>query len=212
MINILIADDHAIFAEALSTVLNASGRTTVTAVASNGAEAIALAEEHPDTDVLVLDVAMPGMDGIEVLQELRRRAIAIPALMLSQELIGSTIARAMKAGAAGYVLKTAGYEEFLVAIAEVAAGREYLSEGAKAAVIAGLSSRRSATDAVHLTRREREILTLIAGGRTTGEIAAILFISGLTVETHRHNLMRKLGLRNVAGLVRYAMEHGLADE
>jgi DNA-binding NarL/FixJ family response regulator len=118
----------------------------------------------------------------------------------------------MKAGAAGYVLKTAGYEEFLVAIAEVAAGREYLSDGAKSALIAGLSSRRSATDPAQLTRREREILTLIAAGRTTGEIATLLFISGLTVETHRHNLMRKLGLRNVADLVRYAIEHGIGDK
>ena len=208
MIKIVIADDHSIFADALSSVLNASGRVHVTATAVDGEEALRRLEENPDTDVLVLDVSMPVMDGVEVLAELRRRHCTIPVLMLSQELSGGTISRAMKAGAAGYVLKTAGYEEFMAAIAEVAAGREYLSEGARSTLLAG---RKVEKDLPHLTRRELEILKLVVSGQTTSEIAEHLFISALTVETHRHNLMRKLGLRNVAALVRYAMENGLSD-
>jgi DNA-binding NarL/FixJ family response regulator len=211
MIKILIADDHTIFADALKALLSDSGRIHVTATATNGEEALRLIRAYPDTDLLVLDVSMPLMDGVEVLVELRRQNNTIPVLMLSQELGSITIMRAMKAGAAGYVLKTAGYDEFLAAITAVAAGGEYLSEGARSALIAGLTGRGTDSDRPHLTRRELEVLKLIASGNSTNEIAGQLFISAVTVETHRRNLMQKLQLRNVAGLVRYAVEHGLAD-
>jgi DNA-binding NarL/FixJ family response regulator len=212
MLKILIVDDHSIFSDALISLLNDRGSVEVTATATSGREGLDLVGRHPDTDVLVLDVSMPGMDGVDVLLELRRRRSAVPVLMLSQELSSGTIMRAMKAGTSGYVLKTAGYDEFLTAITAVAGGREYLSDAAQSALIAGLTGRSSRVGEPHLTRREIDVIRLIASGNTTGEIAERLFISAMTVETHRRNLMQKLQLKNVAGLVRYAMEQGLAEE
>jgi DNA-binding NarL/FixJ family response regulator len=212
MITILIVDDHAIFVKALSSLLSVSGNIHVAGTASNGREALSLVEQNPSADVLLLDVSMPEMDGVEVVAELRRRKVLLPVLMLSQEYTGATIARAMKAGAAGYVLKTADYEELIGAIAEVAQGRDYLGPAAQAALVAMMTGRQSEINPPRLTRRELEILKLVASGQTTNQIAATLFISALTVETHRHNLMTKLGLKNVAGLVRYAMEKGMLEE
>jgi DNA-binding NarL/FixJ family response regulator len=212
MLNILIADDHEIFIQALVSLLNDTGEIDVVATASNGQDALRLVEEHPDVDLLVLDISMPVMDGVETLAELRRRKCPVPVLMLTQELSGGTIARAMKAGAAGYVLKTAGRDEFLTAIRTVAEGGEYISEEAKASLILRLTGRKAPGEQTQLTRREHEVLKLVAAGRTTSEIAQDLFISPYTAETHRRNLLQKLNLRNAAELVRYAIEHGLADE
>lgn len=211
MIKILIADDHDIFIEALVSLLNDTGEIHVVATASNGCDVLRLVEEHADIDVLVLDVSMPTMGGVEALNELRCRHCTIPALMLTQESSSGVISRAMKAGASGYVLKTAGRDEFLQAIHAVAGGGEYISEGAKESLIARMTGRRSLEDPSPLTRRELEILKLIASGNTSNEIAKQLFISSLTVETHRRNLLQKLNLKNIAGLVRYAIEHGLTD-
>ena len=212
MINILIADDHDIFTDALVALLTDTGEISVVATASSGAEAVRLAEEHPGLALLVLDVSMPGMDGIEALQELRRRKCLIPVLMLTQEASAATIARAMKAGASGYVLKTSGRDEFLEAIRSVAAGGEHLSTEAKEVLLTTLTGRPHVGGAPKLTRRELEVLRLIASGITTNAIAEKLFISPHTVETHRRNLLQKLELKNAAALVRYAMERGLVDE
>lgn len=211
MITILIVDDHAIFVKALSSLLSVSGRIKVAGTASNGSDAVRLVEQNPEADVLVLDVSMPEMDGVEVVTELRRRGNALPVLMLSQEYTGATIARALKAGATGYVLKTAEYDEFVAAISAVASGNQYLSSEAQAALVAVMTGRTSDLNPPRLTRRELEILKLVASGQTTNQIAATLFISPLTVETHRHNLLAKLRVRNLAGLVRYAMENGMLD-
>jgi len=212
MINILIADDHEIFIEALVSLLNDTGEIHVVATGSNGKDALQLVEEHPDVDVLVLDISMPVMDGVEALAELRRRKCLIPVLMLTQEFSGGTIARAMKAGASGYVLKTAGREEFLTAIRMISEGGEYISEEARDSLILRLTGRKTPGEQIPLTRREHEVLKLIAAGKTTNEIAGELFISPYTAETHRRNLLQKLNLKNAAALVRYAIEHGLVDE
>lgn len=208
-LNILIADDHEIFIEALVALLQDSHSVNVLATAGTGHQALKLLDDHPSADVLVLDISMPDMDGIMALEELRRRKRTIPVLMLTQEDAGGMIAKAMKAGASGYVLKTAGRDEFLTAIRTVASGQEYLSEAAKAALISKATGRTSDGSAVHLTRAELEILRHVANGQTTKEIAAILNISPFTVETHRRNLLQKLGLPNAAALVRYAIENGL---
>jgi DNA-binding NarL/FixJ family response regulator len=212
VIRLLIADDHDIFIDALASMLGDAGEIEVVATASNGREAVELIAQHPELDLIVLDVSMPDMDGIDALREVRRSGNLVPALMLTQELTGGAITRAMKAGAAGYVLKTAGRDEFLSAIRLVAAGDEYISEDAKAALIARLTGRRSPVEHPALTRRELEILKLVASGYSTRQMAEQLFISAYTVETHRRNLLQKLGLKNAAGLVRYAIDHGLVDE
>jgi DNA-binding NarL/FixJ family response regulator len=212
MIQILIADDHEIFIDALASMLRESGEIEIVATASDGGEALRMVGMHPEVDVLVLDVSMPEMDGIEALRSLRSAGCRIPALMLSQELSGGTIARAMKAGAAGYVLKTAGREEFLEAIRTIAGGGEFICDGAKDALIARVTGRSSTPEHAALTRREREVLRLVAAGLTTNEMAERLFISAYTIETHRRNLLQKLDLKNTAGLVRYAIEHGLDQD
>lgn len=212
MINILIADDHAIFIEALVAMLHGSDECCVVATATSGFGVLEILAARSDIDVLVLDISMPQLDGIATLAELRRLKIAIPTLMLTQEISGGTIVRAMKAGASGYVLKTAGRSEFIAAIRAIAAGGEYISDAAKEILIARLTGRRNQSETLHLTRRELEVLKLIAEGKTTGEIAELLVISVYTVETHRRNLLQKLNLRNAAALTRYAIEHGLTDE
>ncbi|MBK6291768.1 MAG: response regulator transcription factor [Ignavibacteria bacterium] len=212
MLNILIADDHDIFIEALVSLLQDSAEINVLATASTGQDAVRLVEEHPEADVLVLDISMPMMDGIEALAEIRKSKNMIPVLMLTQEYAGGTISRAMKAGASGYVLKTAGRDEFMLAIATVARGEEYISDAAKASLIQRVTGKKEAGENIPLTRAELEVLRLVANGKTTKEIAEQLFVSPFTVETHRRNLLQKLSLRNAAALVRYAIENGLADE
>jgi DNA-binding NarL/FixJ family response regulator len=212
MVNIIIADDHEMFVEALVALFDEGEEIAVAATAVNGAGVLALLEIHRSVDVVVLDISMPGIDGIETLTEMRRRGHCMPVLMLTQEAHGGTIVRALKAGAAGYVLKTSRRAEFVEAIATVASGGEFISEAAKASMIARLTGRRSNADQPPLTRRELEVIRLIALGRTTSEMATELFISSYTVETHRRNLLQKLGLRNAAALARYAVEHGLVDE
>lgn len=211
MIKILIADDHAIFSEALSSMLVAGGELSVCATVSTGRELLSAVEHYPDADLLVMDVTMPDLGGIDTLLELRRRSCSIPALMLSAEGSAGTIARALKAGAAGYVLKTAGREEFLKAITTVASGGEYICTAAAAALIRQASGKVAEGEVVPLTRREQEVLRLVVAGKTTNEIAEELFISPFTAETHRRNLMHKLHMPNAMALVRYAIENGLVD-
>lgn len=212
MINILIADDHEIFIEALESLLTDSGGVHIVAKAANGRDAIRLIEQHPEIDLAVLDVAMPIMSGIEAAEELKKRRPALPIMMLTQEYNGIVISRALRAGAAGYILKTASRTEFLEAIQTVAAGGIHVCKDANESLIAHMTTHAFPETVAVLTRREREVLKLIAAGHTTHEIAATLFISEYTAETHRRNLLRKLDLRNTADLVRYAVKNGLDED
>lgn len=209
----LMADDHDLFIEALIALLADASDMEFVGTASNGVGALALTEAHPTADILIVDISMPDMDGIEVMKELRGRRCSIPVLALTQNSDGGSVTRAMKAGAAGYVIKTASKEEFLTAIRTVASGEQYFSDTAKDALIFAMTGRERASGGeITLTNREREILKLIAAELTTNEIAEKLFISSYTVETHRKNLIQKLNVRSLAGLVKYAVEHGLAEE
>ena len=209
MLNILIADDHELFIEGLTALLADAPDISFAGFARNGQEAVELAENHPEAHLFIMDLSMPEMDGTEAMKELRRRKCTIPILALTQNSDGGSVAKAMKAGASGYIIKTSGKDEFLEAIRSVAAGDQYFSTTATAALISTMTGKEEQTA---LTRREKEILRLIAAEMTTNEIAEKLFISPYTVETHRKNLIQKLNVRSLAGLVRYAVEHGLADE
>lgn len=211
-INVLIADDHALFIEGLTALLNDAPHIRFVGVASNGQEALQLAEEYPAADLMIMDLSMPVMDGIQATKELKKRKCRIPILALTQNDDGGSVSRAMKAGMSGYILKTASRIEFVEAIQSVASGEQYFSERAKDALIFTMTGRESLNGPVLLTKREKEILRLIADEMTTNEIAEKLFISSYTVETHRKNLIQKLGVRNIAGLVRYAVERGLMEE
>ncbi len=210
-INVIIADDHDLFIEGLTALLHDAPHIHFAGVASNGLEALELAEQHPDAHLFIMDISMPKMDGIQAVKELKKRKCTIPILALTQNDDGGSVSRAMKAGVAGYILKTASRNEFVEAIQTVAAGEQYFSNRAKDALIFSMTGRER-PGKVALTKREKEILKLIASELTTNEIADALFISPYTVETHRKNLIQKLEVRNLAGLVRYAVEHGLMEE
>lgn len=211
MIRVILADDHDLFIEGLTALLQDAPHIHFIGTASDGEEAVGLAEANPDADIFIMDLSMPKMDGILAARELRKRKCPIPILALTQNDDGGSVSKAMKAGMVGYILKTATRDEFVEAIQKVAAGEQYFSDRAKDALIFSMTGRERLEN-VQLTKREREILKLITNELTTNEIAEALFISPYTVETHRKNLIQKLGVRNLAGLVRYAVEHGLMEE
>lgn len=210
-IDVIIADDHDLFIEGLTALLEEAPHIRFIATASNGVEAVACAAAHPEASLIIMDISMPVMDGIRATREIRKQKISTPILGLTQNDDGGSVTRAVRAGMDGYVLKTARREEFITAIETVAGGGQFYSDRAKDILLFSIAGHQKETPEV-LTDREKEILQLIAAEMTTNEIGEKLFISPYTVETHRKNLIRKLGVRNVAGLVRYAFEHGLIDE
>jgi DNA-binding NarL/FixJ family response regulator len=208
-IRVLVADDHAIVRTGIRHVLESEPGFTVVGEASTGAEAIALAESlHPD--VAVLDISMPGATGLQVTQELRRLAPDTRVLILSMHDNTEYVLESVRAGAHGYILKDTAATELRGAIHAVRRGESYFSPPIArrlTAVVRGITEEQDLLG--QLTARERQVLVGVAQGRTNREIALELGISHRTVETHRESLMRKLGIRTVAGLTRVALEAGL---
>jgi DNA-binding NarL/FixJ family response regulator len=208
-IRIVIADDHHLVREGIRQVLQAGDEFEVVGQASNGAEALGLAESLAP-DVLVLDVSMPGQSGIEVTAALRERSSPVKVLMLSVHDHPQYVVEAVRAGARGYLRKDTEPAELRRAIRAVARGEAFFSPSVArhlSAAIQGGSAEQSASDRLAgLTPREREVLQGIAEGRTNKEIAAALGLSSRTVESYRESLMRKLGLYTVAELTRLALE------
>ena len=211
-IRVFLADDHALFREGLRALLAACEDIEVVGEAADGQEALArVPQARPD--VVLMDIAMPGLGGLEATLTLRRAYPSARVLVLTQYESREYLARFLKAGAAGYVLKKAAGAELIAAIRAVAAGHAVLHPAVTAEVIEGYlkGSRPEPGEAAYegLTDRERVVLKLIAEGRTSKEIAQVLEISLKTVITHRTNLMQKLGLHNRADLVRYAVRLGV---
>ncbi len=208
-IRVLVADDHAIVRTGIRHVLESEPGFTVVGEASTGAEAIELAESlHPD--VAVLDISMPGATGLQVTQELRRLAPDTRVLILSMHDNTEYVLESVRAGAHGYILKDTAATELRGAIHAVRRGESYFSPPIArrlTAVVRGVTEEQDLLG--QLTGRERQVLVGVAQGRTNREIALELGISHRTVETHRESLMRKLGIRTVAGLTRVALEAGL---
>ncbi len=208
-IRVLIADDHRLFREALRAVLERE--CEVVGEAASGEETIALAA-RARPDVVLLDIAMPGIGGLGAAHRLGKAAPSAKVVVLSQHDDEEYVFEAMvEAGAAGYLVKTDAATELLSALRAVAAGRKYLSAAVAPAVLARLkqTNSRAAGGAVKLTRREREVLKLIAEGATSKDIAARLGISPKTAQIHRDNLKRKLNANSTAAMVRYAIRHKL---
>jgi two-component system, NarL family, response regulator NreC len=203
---VLLADDHPIVRDGLRVILEREGFEVV-AEASNGREAMKLAEKlHPD--VAVLDLSMPDMNGIDAAREIRRVSPATKSIMLSQHTERQFLLEGLRAGTHGFVMKTRSADELVQAVREIARGGTYFSpEVAAAAVEAYQTKTDLAADP--LTLRERQVLQLIAESKTTKEIAVMLEISAKTVETYRSRIMEKLGIHQTAGVVRYAIRHGL---
>jgi DNA-binding NarL/FixJ family response regulator len=213
-VRVLVADDHAIVRTGIRHVLESEPGFVVVAEASTGPEALELAESlRPD--VVVLDITMPGISGLHIAARLRERAPETQVLILSMHDNTEYVLESLRAGVHGYLLKDTAATELRGAIRAVRRGESFFSPpiaGRLSAVLRG-EANASASDALaQLTGRERQVLLGIAQGHTNREIGAQLGISPRTVESHRENLMRKLGVRTVAGLTRLALEAGLVPD
>jgi two-component system, NarL family, response regulator NreC len=210
VIRLVLADDHAIVREGVCALLESDPEFEVVGQAGDGAEVVGLVERL-QPDVVVLDLMMPGTGGLEVTGQLARRPHPPAVLILTMHESEPYVVEAMRRGAAGYALKRAPAGELARGIRTVAAGNRYLSpplsDRVLDAYLRGPDQQQDPEDM--LTVREREVLRLAADGRSNAEVAALLFISRRTVETHRARAMKKLGLRNHVELVRYAMEVGI---
>lgn len=201
MIKIIIADDHSIFRDGLKRLLSDDDRFQLLGEGRNGTEALALiAELRPD--VAILDLSMPRPDGIEVVEQVAASGSATRCLILTMKEEIPIVRRALSAGARGYVLKEAAFDELAEALMAVAAGRLYLGPLQDHPQL-------FTSNATSLTRREREVLCQVARGQSSRQIAKILGVSTRTIETHRQNIMDKLGLRSATALVNYAREQGM---
>ena len=210
-IRILLADDHAVVRDGLRALLDAEPGLEVVGGVSDGREAIA-AVTRLKPDVVVMDVNMPGLNGIEATGKIVQLEPAPRVLILSMHGSSEHIYRALQAGASGYLLKDSAGSEVIGAVRAVAAGRRYLSERiADTALDAFLAEGRTRSPLESLSARERQLLQLLAEGRSNTEAARLLSLSVKTVETYRSRLLQKLGLHDLPALVRFALEHGLSQ-
>lgn len=211
-IRVLVADDHSVVRQGIRHVLEGAEEFTIVAEAENGNEVAELvAQSQPD--VVVLDISMPGLSGIEVTAVLRKRFPKCRVLILSMYDNQEYVLEAVRSGAHGYLLKDTAADDLATAIRSIHSGEAFYSPpiAAKlaAAVKGDFSDKDDTGELASLTTREREVLRGIARGLTNKDIATQLGISPRTVETHRESLMRKLGIRHVAGLTKLALETGL---
>ncbi len=216
-IRVLLADDHAIIRDALRATVGSRGDITIVGEASNGREAVELAGTTAP-DVVVMDIAMPGMSGIEATREIAAAHPAVKVLTLSMHADPQFVSEMLRAGARGYVLKDSPIEELELAIRTVAGGRAYLGRGPADAVLddyvrhlEGPAASGQPVGGRPLSPRERQCLKLLAKGHSTKQIAAELSLSPKTVETHRRQIMEKTGIFSLAGLIKYAIREGLAS-
>ena len=212
---IAIAEDHTILREGLRALLISEPDFDVVCEAGDGRDAIQCIEEH-QPDLILMDLSMPRMNGLEAIKEIKKRSRTTMVMALTVHKSEEYILATLQAGADGYVLKDTTHAELVSAIRHVLSGKRYLSPGVSEKVIEGyleekrIVKTRTAWDT--LTKREREILRLIAEGYKNKEIADYLCVSLKTVEKHRTNLMKKLDIHNVATLTAFAMEKGLINK
>jgi DNA-binding NarL/FixJ family response regulator len=205
-VRVLLADDHPVFRQGLRALLERE-KYDVVGEASDGLEAIAAAERL-QPQVVVIDLAMPALNGVDAVREIVKRVPRCKAVLLTMHTEEYHVLEALRAGAKACVSKSQAAEHLLQAIKDVCAGGVYLSPHVSGAVVqAYLAKTELPYDP--LTPRERQVLQLIAEGKTTKETAAVLDVSVKTAETHRTNLMEKLDIHSTAGLVRYAIRRGL---
>jgi two-component system, NarL family, invasion response regulator UvrY len=206
--NILIADDHAIVRKGLIQLLREGYPAVNIFEAMNSAEAIEAAKAN-DLDVILLDISMPGRNGIETLKQLRLDGIKTPVLMLSMHPEGQYAIRCLKAGASGFVNKETATEELLGAVQKVLAGKKYITATVAEKLAESMSDQGEKPLHESLSDRELQVLNMIASGKTVSEIAEQIFLSVNTISTYRSRILEKLKLSNNSELTRYAIENDL---
>lgn len=211
-LSVFLADDHAIVRDGLRALLSAQPDMLVVGDAANGRDAVRQVTQLRPA-VAIVDIAMPELNGIEATRQIREACPASQVIILSMHATSEHIYEALHAGALGYVLKESAGTEVVAAVRAVHGGRRFLSPRISDAVVETFLQRGAfeggAGPLARLSHREREILQLVAEGKSSAEIADVLCLSPKTVETYRSRLMQKLGVPNLAGLIRFTVQHGL---
>jgi DNA-binding NarL/FixJ family response regulator len=210
---LILCDDHRIFREGLKTLLEKEPGLQVVAEAADGPAAVAAAQQS-SPDLVIMDISLPKLNGIEAARRLLAARPETKVIILSMHADRRFVKEALKAGASAYLLKDSAFDELLTAVAAVLEGKTYLSPAIAHIVVEECVGRGArAEDAAFsvLTAREREVLQLLAEGRSTKQIALHLQVSVKTVETHRMQVMKKLRIDSIAGLTRYAIQEGLVS-
>lgn len=210
-VHVLLADDHPIIRQGLMRLLEAEPDMSVVGEAGDGLQAVQLAETLKP-DVLVLDMMMPGLNGLEVLRQVKKRSPGTLNIVLSMQSADAYVVEALKCGASGYILKDSGPAEVVAAVRQVLQGQRFLSPKLSEKLIDAYiqSAEKSTADLYEtLTDREREVLQMASESMTNAEIARRLSLSPRTVELHRSRMMNKLGLHNQTDLIRYAVKRGI---
>ena len=210
MIRILLADDHKMFREGVRGLLEARSDMTVVGEAATGEEALAAATEHRP-DVVILDVSMPGRGGLETVSELKRRNPKVRVLMLTVHPEDRFAVRCLKGGADGYMTKESAADELIGAIRKVFSGGKYVSPSLAESLVLSLERDFGAAPHETLSDREFQVMRMIASARTVSQIAEELCLSVKTISTYRSRILEKLGLRNNAEIMQYAMEQHLVE-
>jgi two-component system, NarL family, response regulator NreC len=211
---VLLVEDHTLVRSGIRSLLDSSPEVKVVGDVKGGREAVEFCQEHRP-DLVLTDVEMPALNGIETARQLHALLPELRIVMLSMHDDPQYVFESLKAGASGYVLKDAAFTELLAAIRVVMSGRRYLSPPLADLVmddyVRRANGEATGTDLDKLSAREREILQLVAEGRSSAQVAAMIHISVRTVDTHRYNVMQKLGIHSIAGLTKFAIAHGLTS-
>ena len=212
-IKIVMADDHKVVLDGLKSLIEKESDMEVVGEANDGRTTLNVVRKVIP-DVVIMDISMPGLNGVEATQQITTETPEIKVIALSMHEEKRFVKGMLKAGASGYLLKECPFEEVVSAIRTVCAGRTYICSGITGVVIKDYVHQMSKTESILaslLTKREREVIQLLAEGKTTKEIASELYISVKTVATHRDRIMKKLGIHSIAGLTKFAVREGLSS-
>jgi two-component system invasion response regulator UvrY len=210
MIKILIADDHAIIREGLKQIISETSDMVVAEEAIDGHEALSKALKN-DYDVVVLDITMPGRNGLDVLKELKKQRPELPVLVLTIHPEEQYAVRVLKAGASGYLTKESAPDELTAAIRKISQGKKYVTSSLAEKLVSDLNVDTEKPLHNALSDREFEVMCMIATGKTVKQIGEELFLSEKTVSTYRSRILEKMGMKNNAELIHYAIKHGLVE-
>lgn len=208
MIKVLVADDHPVFRSGLKQILSDVPDIKVTGEAKDGAEVVSMVKRN-QYDVVVLDISMPGLNGLEVLKQLKQSKTGPPVLILSVHPDEQYGIRAVKAGAAGYLTKSSPPEEIVTALRKVKRGEKYINAALTEHLVECFDERHAQVTHDSLSDREYQVMCMITGGKSSGAIAKELRLSVKTVSTYRSRILEKMNMKTNADLIRYCIENGL---